>query len=178
MAVAKKRKPDSEELIELNDGQVVNLTIKRGNLTQGDREANQELFTNMNLAQARLETLKKRSVEATTDGDFQRHMKEYKNFLQKLKEMQGQIDRFIITVIGKWDMCLSEEDEEAGVFVPLTLAGVAQLDEALRMDIFLKLIDLFGRGEEEKKDSFATFSAATVTQTENSEAPPASSLVT
>jgi hypothetical protein len=168
MAVAGRKKPDTEEVIQLDDGQIVNIVVKRGSLTQGDREANQEVMTNMSLANGRLEKLKQRSIEATSDGDFQRHAKEYKNFRDKIKAIQGQVDLFIITVISKWDMCLTEEDEKNGIAVPLTLEGLAQLEESLRLEVFLKLLGVVFGDHEEKKDLFENSSAAKQTPKEKS----------
>jgi hypothetical protein len=170
MAVAKRITPDSDEQITLNDGQVVNVTIQRGNYSQGDRESNEGLFDNLALADARLKELKRRAVEARNQKEYEQQEAEYKLFKGKIVKLMQGVDRFILSIIKKWDMALSEEDEKLRVFVPLTMQGLATLDEVIRMDVFTKTIELLAKGKDkEKKDSSASLDDDSVIQMENSE---------
>lgn len=158
MAVARK-KTNSIELvkttIEDDGGQEVNVTIRRGVFEVGHEEKIAEIVADFDVIQQRVEFLKKKAVEAETEQEHKRAKKQYTNYLKQRDDIMEAVDGALIIILAEWDMALTQEDEDAKNFVPLTPEGLKTLDAAVRLDIFNKVSVKARRYSEEKKDALS-----------------------
>lgn len=178
MAVAKK-KSDKAELfkttITLEDGQDVNVVIRVGEYEVGHQEKIIESQADWTIIQGRLDYLKKRAIEAETEQDLKRARKQYTDYLKKQDDVLLASDTALTAMLAEWDMALTEEDEAAKIFVPLTLAGLKTLDPVIRLDAFAKVVDKAKKyPEQEKKGSSVNSNGDSVTLTELRAASPSS----
>jgi hypothetical protein len=161
MAVARKLKTTKEQLV-LDNGDILNVILIRSGFNVGEHEqfaeAAAEAPYHARRAAKITDKLRAAIDEAIDEGLPE---EEYNLRLQALRDHTKKQEMFLETVdlgirvmIAEWDQALTEEDEKAGNFVPLTPEGLLTLHPLLRMDIFSKALDKSkGRTEEEKKDS-------------------------
>jgi hypothetical protein len=181
MAVAKRATP---EVLKLDDGQEVNIVMRRSGFDVGTQEAIERAKTELEIKQRRADTLRakaEKAADSDSDEQFNSSLQEFQDFSAtgKYAKLIQCCDQVIIGMVVKWDMCLTEEDEAAGKTVPLNFDGLTQLGEVLRLDLFTKLVAKIKPtlSDAEKKDSSVNSNGATQTQTENSEASQTSSSV-
>jgi hypothetical protein len=178
MAVAKKKSNRGETIkttITLDDGQDVNVVIRVGEYEVGHQEKIIESQADFSIIQGRLKYLRKKAVEAETELEYKRARKQYGDYLKKQDDVLLATDTALCAMLAEWDMALTQEDEDAKNFVPLTLEGLKTLDPAIRLDAFAKVVDKAKKyPESEKKDSSASFNGASQTQTELKAASPSS----
>lgn len=154
MAVAKRKssQSDFEAVLILEDGQEVHTLLRRKEFEVGDQEKVSEALMELPFIEKRIEKLKQQVENAEGDDTYNQNLRRYKDFVKKQEEVFDFMALVIKNVIGRWDLSLTEEDEAAGITVPLTLEGVRSLHPNLRVDLFTKMAEkLKDRTEAEKK---------------------------
>ncbi len=101
----------------------------------------------------RNEKLSKAIEEAESEEAYDEGIKALKSFRKKMGKITDMVDLTIVAVIKKWDLCLTQEDENDGITIPLEKATIKTLPDVLRYDLFSKIMEAVRtRTEQEKKD--------------------------
>ncbi len=169
MAVAKRKSTlsDFETVLVLDDGQEVNALLRRRGFDVGDQEKIGEALMELPFIEKRIAKLKEQVENADGDDAYNQNLRRYKDFVKKQEEVFDFMALIIKNVVGRWDLCLTEEDEASGVTIPLTLEGIRSLEPNLRVDVFTKVTEkLKDRTESEKKDLSANCNGDLPTKTE------------
>lgn len=180
MAVASRNKTSKEELT-LDNGEVLHVTLIRGGFKVDDQEAFAEAIQQAPYQAKRAEKQLSKLEESLNEAIeqnleekvFNDRLEAIKVHNKKQEEFLRTVDLGILVSISAWDMALTEEDETARQFVPITEEGLKTLHPLLRVDIFTKVMDkLRGRSEQEKKGSSVSSNGGSPTQKESKEASP------
>jgi hypothetical protein len=168
-----------EETIELDDGQIVHVTLLRTGFDVGTQEellaAAEEMPFLSRRAKKLSQAVDKAVEEELPEAEFERRMAELRRFGKKRQNMFALIDLTLSSAIGEWDLCLTEEDEVAGNTIPLTVEAIKALPEALRYDLFAKVSEkIKTRTDSEKKDSPESLPDESAIPKESKEASPVS----
>jgi hypothetical protein len=170
MAVYKKAKP-LVTTITLDDGQDVNVKLRRHGFNVGDKEQIEDMAAELPFVQKRIEKLSDAIDAAETQDEYEKALGQYKEFVKKRANLLPMVDTTIVMTVMQWDFCLTEEDEANGNPMAINLDSISQLDPTLRYDFFSKITEkLKGRSESEKKELPASLPEDSQTKTESPEA--------
>lgn len=163
MAVATKQKTRPETLI-LDNGDELHIELIEVGFDVGRQEdfaqAIEEAPFHAKRAAKRLAVLNAALDEAIEqdlpDDEYEGRFQAVRDYKKTQEGFLHTVNLGILTMIASWDEALTKADEDAWIFVPLTMEGLATLNPMLRLDIFMKAMQkLSGRTEEEKKESSA-----------------------
>jgi acyl-CoA thioesterase len=130
------------------------MTVLRGGSDVGDDKELTYAMQELDLLGKRIVHLRDNAVKARTDKEYEENRARLQKFQAKYaddsKALETLTDQCLLRAVKDWTMYMSEEDEKENRPVPITVAGLAELDFDLKYDILTKMNKALGVGDEKK----------------------------